>query len=90
MYTIKLAIGNPVQAFGGSLSGNGLLSIQPSQAAIASKAMLSPCIGICEIRSDGLCEGCLRTGAEIGGWTSFSDSERVQLMDVILPSRQHL
>jgi|GEM_PF-697396 len=88
MYTIKLAISNPIQAFGGSKTPNVPSFIQPSGVDSPSKAMLTPCIGICELRADGLCEGCLRTGAEIGDWTSFSDNERSQLMDIILPSRQ--
>ena len=30
--------------------------------------VLSPCIGICHLGADGLCEGCLRTGDEIARW----------------------
>jgi uncharacterized protein len=88
MYTIKLALSNPVQPFSSSNSAHAPSFIQPLQIDAASKPMLTPCIGICELRSDGLCEGCLRTSAEIGGWSSYTDSERAQLMDVVLPSRQ--
>lgn len=88
MYTIKLALSNPVQPFGRSNGADTTSFIQPLQVDAPSKAVLTPCIGICELRSDGLCEGCLRTGAEIGGWSSFTDSDRAQLMDVVLPSRQ--
>ena len=88
MYTIKLALSNPVQPFGGSNSAYAPSFIQPSRTAAASQPMLTPCIGVCELRVDGLCEGCLRTGAEIGGWSGFTDDERAQLMDVVLPSRQ--
>lgn len=50
--------------------------------------ILSPCIGICELRADGYCEGCLRTGAEIGRWVAMSADERRHLMDVVLPRRE--
>ena len=29
------------------------------------RAVLSPCIGVCSLDADGLCEGCHRTSAEI-------------------------
>jgi len=52
-----------------------------------SNAILSPCIGICRLGTDGLCEGCLRTGDEIARWMSLSDAERTHLMRDVLPSR---
>jgi hypothetical protein len=52
-----------------------------------STAILSPCIGICRLGADGLCEGCLRTGDEIARWLSMSDAERTRLMFDVLPSR---
>lgn len=49
--------------------------------------MESPCTLVCSIDLDnGYCRGCGRTGAEIGGWTAYSDTERRQLMQ-ILPAR---
>ncbi len=53
----------------------------------ASVAILSPCIGICRLGIDGLCEGCLRTGDEIARWMSMSDSERARLTFEVLPKR---
>jgi uncharacterized protein len=49
---------------------------------------LSPCIGICRLDERGYCEGCLRTGEEIGRWRAMSDAERLYVMRVILPSRE--
>ena len=49
---------------------------------------LSPCIGICTMGSDGLCVGCLRSGAEIGIWSQLPDSERRRIMDEVLPLRE--
>jgi hypothetical protein len=51
------------------------------------RAVLSPCIGVCEMRDDGLCAGCLRTLDEIARWGAMGDAERLRLMDEVLPSR---
>ena len=53
----------------------------------ASVAILSPCIGICRLGMDGLCEGYLRTGDEIARWMSMSDAERAHLVFEVLPKR---
>jgi uncharacterized protein len=58
------------------------------QTQSAPDPVQSPCIGVCELDAQGLCRGCFRTGAEIGGWLSYSDAERAQLMDVVLPQRE--
>jgi predicted Fe-S protein YdhL (DUF1289 family) len=50
--------------------------------------VLSPCVGICRLGADGLCDGCLRTGEEIARWLAMGDAERRRLMDVELPSRE--
>jgi predicted Fe-S protein YdhL (DUF1289 family) len=49
---------------------------------------LSPCIGICTLGDDGLCDGCLRTGAEIGAWGQLPDAERQRIMIEVLPLRE--
>lgn len=51
-------------------------------------AILSPCIGVCSLRLDGLCEGCLRTTDEIARWSTMGDDERRRLMDEVLPARE--
>jgi predicted Fe-S protein YdhL (DUF1289 family) len=52
-----------------------------------SPAMTSPCIRLCVVdRTRGLCAGCGRSLAEIGGWTSFSEDERRAIM-ALLPAR---
>lgn len=53
-----------------------------------NKVVLSPCIGICSINPEGLCEGCFRTLHEIGSWLQFSPSQREHLMDNVLPERE--
>lgn len=53
-----------------------------------SKAILSPCIGICELDEQGYCTGCFRDAAEIAGWLGYDDQQRQRLMDEVLPLRQ--
>lgn len=36
----------------------------------------SPCVGVCVVGADGLCEGCLRSLEEIAAWGGMSDGER--------------
>jgi predicted Fe-S protein YdhL (DUF1289 family) len=52
------------------------------------RAVLSPCIGVCTLNDDGLCDGCHRTSAEIARWPHMSDDERLQLMESVLPDRE--
>jgi predicted Fe-S protein YdhL (DUF1289 family) len=53
-----------------------------------SRAVLTPCIGICTLAPNGHCEGCFRTGDEIARWLSMGDDERLRLMDHVLPGRE--
>lgn len=52
------------------------------------RAVLSPCIGVCTLNDNGLCDGCHRTSAEIARWSQMSDDERLQLMETVLPARE--
>lgn len=54
---------------------------------VPRKAVLSPCIGVCELRADGLCAGCLRNVDEIACWSTLSDHARLDLMERVLPLR---
>ena len=52
-----------------------------------AKPVLTPCIKVCVIDAAfGLCAGCGRSLAEIGGWLGFSDAERRAVM-AVLPAR---
>lgn len=52
------------------------------------RAVLSPCIGVCTLDEQGLCEGCHRTTAEIARWSQMNDDERLRLMEHVLPDRE--
>jgi predicted Fe-S protein YdhL (DUF1289 family) len=42
----------------------------------------TPCVKTCVIDvASGLCRGCGRTLAEIGGWASMTNVERVAIME---------
>lgn len=44
-------------------------------------AIESPCIRLCRLDPvHGLCEGCGRTAAEIGGWLAMSGEQRRAVM----------
>ncbi|HEV7288880.1 DUF1289 domain-containing protein [Sphingomonas sp.] len=40
----------------------------------------SPCIGVCRMRDDDVCEGCLRTLDEIAEWSVASDARRSAIL----------
>ncbi len=54
-----------------------------------TRAVLTPCIGVCMLGEDGLCDGCLRSRDEIARWSTLDDPARRTLMDT-LPQRQAL
>jgi predicted Fe-S protein YdhL (DUF1289 family) len=45
------------------------------------RVVLSPCVGVCELRADGLCAGCGRTTAEIAAWPTMDDAARLRVME---------
>jgi len=56
-------------------------------AATRVEEVASPCINVCRMNPDtGLCEGCLRTLAEIAAWSAMSPDEKRAVL-AQLPSR---
>lgn len=49
--------------------------------------ILSPCVNVCEMGDDGLCEGCLRTLDEIAAWGVMSPQVRLHVINVLIPAR---
>jgi len=45
----------------------------------------SPCISVCVLNSDDICEGCYRSAGEITNWTLLNNQQKQQ---VLLNSRQ--
>ena len=53
--------------------------------------MKSPCNKVCVMEPlSGLCRGCLRTLAEIAGWSGMSDAERERVMNALAERRGRL
>lgn len=44
------------------------------------KNIASPCVGVCTVDSDNLCEGCFRTLDEIAGWSKMDNDEKKQIL----------
>ena len=40
------------------------------------KHIASPCIGVCVLDNNDLCEGCFRSAEEIGCWSMYSDEKK--------------
>lgn len=55
----------------------------------ATGPTLSPCIGLCTLRGDGLCRGCLRALEEIAAWPQMGDDARKALTER-LPERARM
>ncbi len=66
------------------------IAFDGSEMTCQYRAVLSPCIGICNIDDDGLCAGCHRTGDEIAAWSAMNDDVRLRLMEDVLPQRAAL
>jgi uncharacterized protein len=45
-----------------------------------TEPMLSPCVGICTLDAEQICEGCGRSASEIALWTQFSAAQRHAIM----------
>jgi uncharacterized protein len=55
--------------------------------AAQAEEIASPCINVCRMNSDtGLCDGCLRTLAEIAAWSAMSPDEKRAVL-AQLPTR---
>jgi len=57
-----------------------LLTPEPADTA-------SPCVGVCVLGDDGLCDGCWRTLDEIAGWGGASPDTR-RAINAALPARR--
>ena len=45
------------------------------------RSVATPCVKVCIVDgATGLCLGCWRTLAEIGGWSGLPDEERARIM----------
>lgn len=52
--------------------------------------VITPCIGVCQLDTQGLCEGCLRSGAEIAAWSTMTHAQRLHWIEQVQPQRERL
>ena len=45
-----------------------------------SAAVASPCIGVCALDAEDICEGCYRHLDEITGWAEMDDAARREVL----------
>jgi predicted Fe-S protein YdhL (DUF1289 family) len=44
------------------------------------KKVISPCVSVCRIGDNNMCEGCGRTIKEIREWSIYSDKRRFTIL----------
>lgn len=42
----------------------------------------SPCISVCALDSEGMCTGCFRTGDEIRLWGGYTNTQRLEVLNL--------
>lgn len=47
---------------------------------LKSESVESPCISICVLDEDQLCQGCFRTLQEIGEWSVVDDKQKATIL----------
>lgn len=62
------------------------MSLPDFISVVPVESIASPCVNICRIGQDRLCEGCRRTMQEVARWTSMTPAERDRVM-AELPAR---
>jgi predicted Fe-S protein YdhL (DUF1289 family) len=59
-----------------------------TKAAPLTAGVASPCINVCQMTADGVCEGCFRTLDEIACWSILDDDEKIAVL-TLLPARRN-
>lgn len=60
------------------------LAARAARARASEKNVPSPCISVCQMDpTNTFCEGCLRTGAEIGKWSQSTDAQKKAVWSLI-------
>ncbi|KPK61334.1 MAG: hypothetical protein AMJ59_02635 [Gammaproteobacteria bacterium SG8_31] len=54
---------------------------RPAPGRDEAAEVASPCISICQLGEDGVCEGCLRTAAEIAAWPRMGSVDKLRLLE---------
>ena len=57
----------------------GSRAMQATDWLVDRGAVASPCIAVCQLGDDGICEGCLRTADEIARWPAMTAYDRMRV-----------
>ncbi|CAH0990793.1 hypothetical protein SIN8267_00892 [Sinobacterium norvegicum] len=49
---------------------------------MSQSAVKSPCVSICVLNPEDVCEGCYRSAEEITQWNAYSEQERVEVLQL--------
>lgn len=49
--------------------------------SIEQPAVPSPCISICVLNDEDICEGCYRSGEEIADWLMANDTQKLTILE---------
>ncbi len=47
---------------------------------MSEKPIASPCVNVCYLNEDDICQGCYRSGEEIVAWMRLDNTERKQVL----------
>ena len=50
---------------------------------MSEEIIKSPCISVCLLDKNDICEGCYRSAQEITDWMEFDSSKRLDVMDKV-------
>lgn len=64
----------------GRVAGDPGESASGHRPTVAPTAPESPCIGICQVDSHQICQGCFRNLSEIGRWRVASADEKHSIL----------
>ena len=48
---------------------------------MSEEIVKSPCISVCVLNDEDVCEGCYRTALEITDWVMYSNDEKREVLD---------
>lgn len=49
---------------------------------VGSEEVASPCVSVCFLDENDICEGCYRSAQEITDWMSYSNAEKKAVLEL--------
>ena len=70
------------------MSSHPSFTILKRQKTLMSNLPESPCISICSLDQNDVCEGCFRTGNEIIDWFTADDDRKREILEASTQRRK--